>query len=69
MSTQLLIEFIPERTKLCISAPKRYEYKIAASYQNDDLRLFHLFRTGSAPGGSLCFPMHPFPDPHAFSIL
>ena len=23
----------------------------------NDLRLFHLFRTGSAPGGSVCFPM------------
>ena len=26
--------------------------KIAASHQNDDLRLFHLFRTSSAPGGT-----------------
>lgn len=25
--------------------------------KSDDLRLFHLFRTGSAPGGSVCFPM------------
>ena len=31
--------------------------KITASHRLDDLRLFHLFRTGSAPGGSLRFPM------------
>ena len=36
---------------------KKCEYKTAASHHFDGLRLFCLFRTGSAPGGSLRFPM------------
>lgn len=35
---------------------------------NDGLRLFHLFRTGSAPGGSFRFPIRWSPLPRCFSF-
>lgn len=36
---------------------------------NDGLRLFHLFRTGSAPGGSFRFPIRWSPYPPAFLLV
>lgn len=36
---------------------------------NDGLRLFHLFRTGSAPGGSFRFPIRWSPSDSSFDMV